>query len=69
MTSDFSDFTGIEPKDITKISINAKLPSSEKKARYTQETGSNVFHKVGETQVKCNFGDMDIEKILEDLIY
>jgi hypothetical protein len=61
--------TKINPKDISKIEINRELPPHEKKAEYLRQTGSKTVHKVGDVTVKCNFGDMPIEKMFSDLIY
>jgi len=71
MENDFNKFVrnvNAIPTDICNIIIEKTLPPCEKKERYIKETGSHITHNVGDITVKCEYGDMDIKKILADLI-
>ena len=56
------------PKDIREVEIDTNLTSDERKAQFLQQTGSSTEFKVGDVNVKCTYGSMDIDKMLSDLI-
>ena len=66
MESDFSRFSKL--KDIRDVEILQELSPAEKKKEYIRQTGSSTAHRVGNVEVECAYGNMNLEKILADLI-
>ncbi len=66
MESDFSRFKKL--KDICEVEISQELTPAEKKEAYLHQVGSSVAHRVGDVEVECVYGDMDIHKMLADLV-
>lgn len=66
MESDFSRFKKL--KDICEVEISQELTPAEKKASYLQQVGSSTTHQVGDVEVECVYGNMDINKMLADLV-
>lgn len=66
MESDFSRFKKL--KDICEVEISQELTPTEKKAAYLQQVGSSTKHQVGDVEVECVYGNMDINKMLADLV-
>ena len=66
MESDFSRIKKL--KDICEVEISQELTPTEKKAACLQQVGSSTTHRVGDVEVECVYGDMDINKMLADLV-
>ncbi len=66
MEGDFSRFKKL--KDICEVEISQELTPAEKKAAYLKQVGSSTTHQVGDVEVECVYGDMDISKMLADLV-
>lgn len=66
MESDFSRFKIL--KDLCEVEISQELTPSDKKAEYLHQVGSSTAHRVGDVEVECVYGDMDIHKMLADFI-
>lgn len=66
MESDFSRFQKL--RDICEVEISQELTPTEKKAAYLHQVGSSTTHRVGDVEVECVYGDMDIHKMLADLV-
>lgn len=66
MESDFSQLQKL--KDICEVEISQELTPTEKKAAYLQQVGSSTAHQVGDVEVECVYGNMDINKMLTDLV-
>lgn len=66
MESDFSRFSKL--RDIREVEISQELCQAEKKKEYIRQTGSSTVHKVGNVEVECAYGSMNLEKILADII-
>lgn len=66
MESDFSRFSKL--KDICDVEISQELSPTEKKKEYIRQTGSSTTHRVGDVEVECAYGSMNLEKILADII-
>lgn len=66
MESDFSRFSKL--RDIREVEISQELCPTEKKKEYIRQTGSSTVHKVGNVEVECAYGSMNLEKILADII-
>ncbi len=66
MESDFSRFRKL--KDICEVEISQELSPAEKKKEYIRQTGSSTAHMVGNVEVECVYGNMELEKMLTDLI-
>ena len=66
MESDFSRFSRL--RDIREVEISQELCPAEKKKDYIRQTGSSTVHKVGNVEVECAYGSMNLEKILADII-
>lgn len=66
MESDFSRFKKL--KDICEVEISQELTPTEKKAAYLQQVESSTTHQVGDVEVECVYGNMDINKMLADLV-
>lgn len=66
MESDFSRFKKL--KDICEVEISQELTPTEKKAAYLQQVGSSTKHQVDDVEVECIYGNMDINKMLADLV-
>lgn len=66
MESDFSRFKNL--KDLCEVEISQELTPTEKKDSYLHQVGSSTTHRVGDVEVECVYGDMDINKMLADLI-
>ena len=66
MESDFSRVRSL--KDICEVEISQELSPAEKKKEYIRQVGTSTAHMVGEIEVECVYGDMELEKMLADLI-
>lgn len=66
MENDFGLFQKL--KDLCEVEISQELAPSEKKADYLRQVGSSTAHRVGDVEVECVYGDMDIHKMLADFI-
>ena len=66
MESDFSRVRSL--KDICEVEISQELCPAEKKKEYMGQVGTSTAHMVGEIEVECVYGDMELEKMLADLI-
>lgn len=66
MESDFGRFQKL--KDICEVEISQELTPAEKKAAYLQQVGSSTTHLVGDVEVECVYGNMNLNKMLADLI-
>ena len=66
MESDFSCVRSL--KDICEVEISQELSPTEKKKEYMRQVGTSAAHMVGEIEVECVYGDMELEKMLADLI-
>lgn len=66
MENDFSRFSRL--RDIREVEISQELCPAEKKKEYIRQTGSSTVHKVGNVEVECAYGSMNLEKILADII-
>ena len=66
MESDFSRFRKL--KDICEVEISQELSPAEKKKEYIRQTGSSTDHMVGNVEVECVYGNMELEKMLTYLI-
>ena len=53
--------------DLENVNIPKGLTSDEKKKEYLRQTGSSTMHKVGDITVTCSYGDMDLDKMLDDI--
>lgn len=63
MESDFSRFS-----DIREMEISETMTPVEKKKDFIRKNGSDSMHKVGDIKVTCFYGDMNLEKMLADMI-
>jgi hypothetical protein len=53
--------------DLENVNIPKELTPDEKKKEYLRQTGSSTMHKVGDITVTCSYGDMDLDKMLDDI--
>ena len=53
--------------DLENVKIPKELTPDEKKKEYLRQTGSSTMHKVGGITVTCWYGDMDLNKMLDDI--
>ena len=53
--------------DLENVNIPKELTPDEKKKEYLRQTGSSTMHKVGGITVTCSYGDMDLNKMLDDI--
>ena len=53
--------------DLENVKIPKALTPDEKKKEYLRQTGSSTMHKVGDITVTCSYGDMDLDKMLDDI--
>jgi hypothetical protein len=70
MESDFGEFKGsrIIPQNICDIEISSELSIAERQEQFLQKTGSSTVHKVGDGTVKCTYGEMNLRKMVADLV-
>lgn len=57
----------ITPKEVRDFQLIASDPA-EKKKEYVGKVGSSTKHKVGTIEVECVYGDMQLTKMLADMI-
>jgi hypothetical protein len=69
MESDFGEFKGSRiPKDICDIEISKELSIAERQEQFLEQTGSSTVHMVGDGTVKCTYGEMNLRKMVADLV-
>lgn len=66
MESDFRRFQNL--KNLCEVEISQELTPAEKKAACLHQVGNSTAHRVGNVEVECVYGDMDIQKMLADLV-
>ena len=57
-----------ELHDVRSVAIDPDLTPQEKKQQFLAQIGDSDHFMVGDIEVQCQYGSMDIQKILTDMI-